>query len=170
MNRIESVSFGRLIFAIVLFLQLISGSHAASSNEELVQSWGGIWEFDGFDDSILIAMGDNVEFRGGFSLDIRFKYLRRQPNSQLFHLQLKDTTVSAYLQEGSYGLVVDFQGPDNRISRHHFGFPGISDAWHHLTICLRRNQLAIAYLDGRGGQAEQEMATHVLQTTRSRVN
>ena len=170
MNRIESVSFGRLIFAVVLFFQLISGSHAASSNEERVQSWGGIWEFDGFDDGILIAMGDNVEFRGGFSLDIRFKYLRRQPNSQLFHLQLKDTTVSAYLQEGSYGLVVDFQGPDNRISRHRFGFPGISDTWHHLTICLRRNQLAIAYLDGRGGQAEQEMATHVLQTTRSRLN
>ena len=169
MNLFDSVLFCRRISVWSVYLLILSSLHAATSNEDRVQSWGGVWEFDGFDDGIRIAMGDNVEFRGGFSLDIRFKYLRRQPNSQLFHLQLKDTFVSAYLLERSYDLVVDFQGPDDRISRHHFGFPGISDAWHHLTICLRRNQLSIAYLDGRKGQAEQEVGTSVLQTSRSRL-
>lgn len=170
MTHFGSVSLCRLVAFLIVLFRFFSSAHAAPFHEDRLESWGGAWEFDGFDDGIRIAMGDNVEFRGGFSLDIRFRYLRRQPNSQLFHLQLKDTTVSAYLPENSYGLVVDFQGPDHRISRHRFGFPGISDAWHHLTVCLRRNQLAIAYLDGRGGQAEQEMATHVLQTTRSRLN
>ena len=169
MSPRDSIPLCRRVFALLFCFQLFSSLHAVPSNEERVQSWGGIWEFDGFDDGIRITMGDNVEFRGGFSLDIRFKYLRRQPNSQLFHLQLKDTLVSAYLLEGSYELVVDFQGPDHRISRHHFGFPGISDAWHHLTICLRRNQLSIAYLDGRKGQAEQEMGTPVPQTSSSRL-
>ncbi len=124
---------------------------------ESVESWDGCWSFDGFNDGINIGMGNSIEFLGGFTVDLRFRYAQRQPYSELFHFKLGGTVMSAYLLPGTYDLAVDFRGPDNLFYRHQFPFPGISDKWHHLTICLNQFSPAKAYLDGKTVQAETEI-------------
>ena len=124
---------------------------------ESIESWNGYWSFDGFNDGINIGMDDNIEFLGGFTVDLRFRYSRRQANSELFHLKLGGTVMSAYILPGTYDLAVDFLGPDNSLYRHQFPFPGISDKWHHLTICLNRSIPAKAYFDGVTVQADKEI-------------
>ncbi|MBT5926523.1 MAG: hypothetical protein HOH33_07885, partial [Verrucomicrobia bacterium] len=99
-----------------LFASLCCG-YADRTPIESVESWGGSWSFDGFNDGINIAMDDNVEFLGGFTVDLRFRYSRRQPHSELFHLKLGGTVMSAYLLPGTYGLAVNFRGPDNSLYR-----------------------------------------------------
>lgn len=157
MNKNHSGLHWKILVLKGWFIASLCVGYADLTPVESVESWGGYWSFDGFNDGINIGMDDNIEFLGGFTVDIRFRYSRRQANSELFHLKLGGTVMSAYMLPGTYDLAVDFLGPDNSLYRHQFPFPGISDKWHHLTICLNRSIPAKAYFDGIEVQADTEI-------------